>query len=327
MKKIVLGLLCFASVLSAQEKPVTISGHVIADAYAMVGNHDPSIEGKNGFWIRRVYLGFDRALSDALSARVRFEINQPGDFKTSNTMQPFVKDAFLRWKASPRVDVIAGLSSAPAFETTERLWGYRPIEKAPQDLHRISSSRDLGIAVIGTLGAENRYRYHVMAGNGSGTGSETNEGKYIGGAFSVAPTKTTLVELYADHDSRPGDDDRTTVQALAHVQGTRTRGGVLFTHQMRDSGDIDLASVFGNMDLRKNLTVVGRIDRMFDPNPEGDRIPYLPFDRTSESTLFIAGVDWKLHKNVSILPNLEYVHYDGDLDDDILPRVTLYFSF
>jgi hypothetical protein len=327
MKRIafVVLLSCISLSAAAQEKPVVISGYLFGDYYAVVSHHDASLEGKNAFWIRRGYLTFDRTISDALSARLRFEINQPGDFRTTANTEPYVKDAWLKWKRSPKLDVIVGISPAPAFETIEKAWGYRSVEKTPLDLQKMAASRDFGVAVIGTIGT--RYRWHVMAGNGSGTGSETNDEKQIAGAFSIAPTKATLIEVYADRDARPGNDDRTTLQAFASLQRPHMRAGIQFAHQVREAGDIDVASVFGVIDVRPNVTALARIDRMFDANPDGAKIAYLPFSSKSRSTLFIAGIDWKAHKNVSVIPNVEIVRYDDGAASDILPRVTLFFSF
>ncbi|HYK00629.1 MAG TPA: hypothetical protein VE974_02655 [Thermoanaerobaculia bacterium] len=318
-------LLLLSLSLTAQEKPVTISGLVIGDYYTVVSHHDEEAEGMNGFWIRRGYLTFDRTLSDDLSARLRFEVNSPGDFRTSANIEPYVKDAWVKWRARPALDVMVGMMPTPAFENVERLWGYRSIEKTPLDLQRMASSRDLGVGIMGGSG---RLKYHVVAGNGSNTGAETNEGKKVGGAVSLAPSKGTFFELYADTEDRPGDADRSTLQGFAFWQNDRARAGLQYAHQTRDdTGDLDVASVFAVYNLNDTYALIARIDRMFDPNPEGDRIPYLPFDPTRESTLFLAGLDWKLHKNLSIIPNVEYVQYAGGGDADLLPRVTLYFTF
>jgi hypothetical protein len=311
--------------LFAQEKPVTISGVVFGDYYYAVSHHDPEVEGMNGFWIRRGYLTFDRAFSDPLSAQFRLEVAQAGDFRTNANLEPFVKDAWIRWKHSPLLEVIAGLSPSPAIVTVERVWGYRSVEKTALDLQRMINTRDLGVAVQGAAG---RIRYHAQAGNGAGTGSETNAGKKFAADVSLLPTATTIVDVYADHDDRPGDTDRTTVQFLAGLTGERMRAGLQLGRQFRDNADdLDVASLFAVYNLGAKYALIGRVDRNFDPNPEGDRIPYLPFDPTRASTFFLAGVDWKLHKNISVIPNVEYIAYDGDGDDDLFGRVTLNFTF
>lgn len=318
-------LLILAADLFAQEKPVAISGYVFGDFYSVVTHHDPEVEGMNGVWLRRAYLTFDRALSDELSARLRFEMNQPGDFRTSATLEPYVKDAYVRWRRSRAMELFVGIAPTPATETVESVWGYRALEKTPLDLQRVVSTRDLGVALLGAYG---RTRYHLQAGNGSGTGAETNEGKKLSGAFSLLPTASTVLEVYADHEQRPGGADRMTLQGFGAIRNDRFRAGLQYARQIRrDADDFDLASLFGVYEVNDAFTLIGRVDRQFDPNPEGERIAFLPFDPTRESTLFIAAVDWKVHRNVSIIPNVEYVRYDGGGEDDLLPRVTFYFTF
>ncbi|HEX7155523.1 MAG TPA: hypothetical protein VF618_28925 [Thermoanaerobaculia bacterium] len=332
MKRILAAAALFAALsLSAQEKtppPVTISGMLFGDYYSVISNHRESREGANGFWIRRGYLTADRDLGDAFSARLRLEVNQPGDFTTNGALEPYIKDAWLRWKRSPRLDISVGLVPTPTFDTVERFWGYRNVEKTPVDLHRLGSSRDLGVSLSGALDAANRVRYFATFGNGSGTGTETNEGKKATLAVDFAPTPETVLEVYADREDRPGATDRTLLQAFAGLQNKRFRAGLHYGQQSRDGGnDIAFASAFGAMTVRPNVSVLGRVDRMFDANPEGEQIPYLPFSATSASTLFIAGVDWKLHRYVSVIPNVEFVTYDDDLENDLFARVTLSFVF
>ncbi len=49
------------------------------------------------------------------------------------------------------------------------------------------------------------------------------------------------------------------------------------------------------------------------------------------SNLIIAGLDLKLHKNVSLIPNAEYVFYDEENgikpDPDLYLRLTFFYKF
>lgn len=327
MKRVAALLFCTLAALgqeTTEEKPITITGVAYIDYYAVASHHDESLEGKNGFWMRRGYLTFDKAISDELSARLRFEVNSPGDFETNTTLDPFVKDAWLRYKRSPRLELIVGISPSPAWETVERVWGYRSVERTPLDLHRLTSARDFGIGAMGQLG---RVRYHVLAGNGSGTGAETNEEKRVGASVLIPLTASILVELFGEREARPGEDDRSIAQLFAAIDRDRYRAGVLYAHQSREPFDVDVLSLFGVMEVWNDVSVLARVDRMFDPSPEGDRIAYLPFDTNSESTLFIIGADWKMHRNVSVIPNAEIIRYDSGATTDILPRLTVAFTF
>ena len=330
MKCVVALLLLLSSVsLSAQtetpERPFVIFGHAFMDAYWAASHHDAEVEGSTGFWLRRMYLTFDKTFTDTLSVRVGFEANSPGDFKTNTaTLNPFVKDAWLRWKQSEKLELFAGISPTPAWSVVERIWGYRAIERTPADLQRLATARDFGIAAMGQLG---RVRYHVQGGNGSSLGAETNTGKKISGSLLIPLTNAVSVELYADHDDREGNDDRSLGQVFAWLQRENFRAGLFYAHQAREDGNFDVASIYGVLAVGNGISLVGRVDRNFDPNPEGDRIVYLPFDPTTESTLFIAGVDWAVHKNVSVIPNVEVIHYDNGSKQDVLPRLTLSLKY
>src|SRR5688500_11332766 len=184
-KLIALALAAVPTALIAQDVPqpwyavTKISALAYADYYGIVEHHDEDLEGKNGFLLRRIYLTFDRTISPSLSARLRFEANQPGDFTSGANLEPYVKDAWVRWKKSDALELTLGISPTPTFDSIEQWWGYRAVEKTPLDLQRWSPSRDFGLALAGRGGPGNRFRYHFMAGNGASTGSETNPGKQI----------------------------------------------------------------------------------------------------------------------------------------------------
>lgn len=328
---------------TADTKPATrpwsesymLSGYVFGDAYAVLGNHDPTVEDQTGFWIRRGYLTFDTTISDNWSSRLRFEVNGSGDFETDAKMTPFVKDAYLAWKHEGK-ELYMGISPSPTWEFVEGFWGYRSIEKTPLDLYRMGSSRDLGLAYKAKA-VDGKVFYHAMFGNGAGEGSETNEGKK--GMFSLGfrPTDALVAELYADYEDRPGNTDRTTYHAFLGWRGASSRYGLQYGWQDREveagpDGDVAVASVFGVWGLSDRSSLVARWDHAFDGLPDADKIPYLPIATNIEFDLAILGWDYELHRQISLIPNVEYVMYrdtDGQPapDDDLLARMTLYYQF
>lgn len=312
-----------------------VSGYVIADAYAMLGNHDPTVEDQTGFWIRRGYLTFDTKISDTWSSRLRFEVNSPGDFSSDTKMTPFVKDAYLAWRHDGK-ELYMGISPSPTWEFAERFWGYRSIEKTPLDLYRMGSSRDFGVAYKAQA-MDGKVFYHAMFGNGAGEGAETNEGKK--GMLSVGfrPTDALVAELYADYEDRPGNTDRMTYHAFLGWTAASSRYGLEYGWQDREveagpGDDVAVASVFGVWGLGDRSTLVARWDHAFDGFPDSDKIPYIPIANDTEFDLAILGWDYKVHEHVSLIPNVEYVMYrDTDglpaPDDDLLARMTLYYQF
>lgn len=329
-------LICFLTTvpLFAAETP-QFSGYMFGDYYWVAGNHNADLEGRNGFWFRRIYFTFDQKLTDRFSVRLRFEMASPGDFTSSTNMEPFVKDAFLRYSWG-RHQLILGLSPTPTWEVIEKHWGYRSVEKTPLDLQKFGSSRDLGIALLGSLDSAKKIRYHLMVANGSGTKGETNEGKKFLASLGFYPTESFFFEIYGDYDDRPGETDRFTLQGFLGLKGNWGRLGLQYAHQTRqvevgDDLELDIASIFGVLKLSDKTFVFARYDRMFDPNPDGSKIAYIPFDPAAKSNFIVAGFDFHLADKIQLMPNIEIVFYDEvdgvRPDTDVIPRLTLYYKF
>jgi len=312
-----------------------VSGYVFGDAYAVLANHDPEVEDQTGFWIRRGYLTFDARVANEWTARLRFEFNSPGDFESDSKLDPFVKDAYLAWKHDGQ-ELYLGLAPSPTFEFVEGFWGHRSIEKTPIDLYRMGSSRDTGVAYKGAA-YEGRVFYHAMLGNGSGDRSETNEGKKVMAGLGFRPTDALVAQVYADYEDRPGQTDRSTLQAFAGWTGSRSRYGLQYAVQDREveqapDEDVAVASAFGVWQLTDRGSLVLRYDRSFDGYSDADQIPYLRIAADTPFDLAILAWEQKLERRISLIPNIEYVTYrdNGDAqapDDDLYGRVTLYFEF
>jgi hypothetical protein len=314
---------------------VEISGLLFGDAYAVVTHHDPDVDGQWGFWLRRGYLTFDVDVAKAWSARFRLEVNSPGDFESSAKMTPFVKDAWVAWKDGGN-ELYFGVSPSPTFELVEGLWGFRSVEKTPLDLYRLGSSRDFGVAWKGRA-VDGKLSWHAMLGNGAGEGGETNEGKKAMLSVAFRPTAELVVEAYADTEDRPDSTDRRTFHAFAGYKGARSRYGVEYATQRRTATEVPdqtvaVASLFGAWDVGEKLSLLARVDRAFDGIPDAGAIPYLGLAADTKFDLAIFGVEYRVHRMISVIPNLEYVAYretDGvpAPADDLIARLTLYVRF
>lgn len=331
-----LGLGWGARPARAQDNP-DISGYMFGDYYWVAASHDSDLEGRNGFWFRRIYLTFDQTLSEHWSVRLRGEMDQPGDFSSGVKMEMTVKDAYVRWEGD-RHQVVLGLSPTPTLGVPEDVWGYRPVEKVPVDLYGFGSSRDFGIAASGQLGATGIVRYHAMLANGSGTGTEINKGKKAMLALTLAPEGGFMAWVYGDLENGTDDGGRTTFQGALLYRGEQGRAGVQYIHQTRyvengDDAGFDLVSVFGAAQLNDQVNIFARYDRQFQPNPAAGGIEYIPFATRGEANFIVGGLDVKLHDNVRIMPNVETVFYsEGESgaetpDPEVMPRLTFYYQF
>jgi hypothetical protein len=319
------------------EKPAgKISGYMFGDWYWVAANHDSTLKNQNGLWFRRIYVTYDKGLSEEFAVRFRFETSNSGDFKAGGRLDPFFKDAYLKWTRN-RHSIIFGLSSSPTWERVESIWGYRSVEKTPLDLQKgWGGSRDFGIAFQGSLDPNKKLLYHFMIGNGSDTKSETDKDKKIYLSLAVKPVKELTVEAYWDWENRQDDKDVLTLQGFASYEQKKGRVGVQFAQQTRQQGPgkddlkLEIFSVFGAGQLSEKAWAFGRIDRMFDPSPKG--IAYIPFAE-AKSTLIIAGVDLKPIPEVHLMPNVEVVVYSENEvtkikpDADAIPRLTVYYTF
>ncbi len=318
----------------AQKKGVKISGYMFGDFYWVAANHHSDLVDRTGFWFRRIYLTFDYGISDDFSTRLRFEMSSPGDFTTSAKMSPSVKDAYLKWKISSHA-IVFGLSGTPTWGIIEKLWGYRSVEKTPLDLQKgFGSSRDLGIALKGTFDEDKSVYYHFMLGNGHGTKSEVNKQKKIFLSLGYN-RKPLVVEGYADWGDSPGENNSIyTLQGFAAYKTDLWRAGIQFAQQTRQMGtgsadlNLKIASIFAAYKISEKVSIFGRFDHMFEPNPKGESISYIPFSDTAKSNFIVGGVDITPVKNVHIIPNVEAVLYSGggDPDADIIPRLTVFYE-
>jgi len=106
----------------AQDTPksdpgIKISGLGFGDFFWIAANHNEGLKDNNGFWFRRLYLTFDKAMTEQLDMRLRFEMNSTGNFTSDNRLEPFAKDAWARWKFTDQHQAYLGftVSSRKAF--------------------------------------------------------------------------------------------------------------------------------------------------------------------------------------------------------------------
>jgi hypothetical protein len=91
-------------------------------------------------------------------------------------------------------------------------------------------------------------------------------------------------------------------------------------------------SVFTNFKINKTTKGFLRADHLFDEYRGGSGNSYIPFAEGVESTFLVAGADFSLANQVHLMPNLEAIIYGENNqgispETDIIPRLTLYWSF
>jgi hypothetical protein len=332
--------------------PWRISGLVFGDYYYFADSHldtatetAPAWKDQHGFWIRRAYFTYDHNLSPKFTTRLRFEVNSNGKLQGGN-LNPYVKDAYVRWTYYGKQQVYLGISPTATFNWLEGFWGLRHIEKTPADLYRFDSSRDFGITFEGPALVEG-FAYVAQYGNGSGNGSETDKDKAyrFEGRYEVNPG--IALEGFYGNLQRPAGRDEDLYQLFGGYRGKLGRGGLQYMRRSIDSGstaedtNVDMTSVFGMYDVvPKKGTLYARLDWLSgnnqkDPDsgvPGVDGIDYLPIDPRFDFTFLVTGFEWYLHPNLRVGPNVEWVKYgDGppgiSINDDVVLRATFYWTW
>ena len=319
------------------------------------------------FQLRRVYLGYDYDISKKFSAQFLLAAEDDviaGDLLANGKFAPYVKYANVRWKnIFPGSDVVFGLQPTPAFSTTsEPFWGYRSVERTVLDVRR-TSSFDLGLSLQGHLPKNDNFSYTLMVSNGSAARPEADALKWFWGDVNYKFfNKRLIVDLFADFarlNLAPGfRHERSTAKIfVGWTVPAFTVGAEAFTTTLmgddigvRSNGVRDTittrafgVSVFGRGRLMKDkLGWFARYDN-YDPSVRNDNVAYISenpltaqYNPNTREQFFTAGIDYTPVKNVHIMPNVWYNHYenagprnygDANKDYDLVFRLTFHYIY
>ncbi len=306
------------------------------------------VQGQQGLWFRRLYLTYDWSYNERLTTRLRLEANSDGQFEGGN-LEPYVKDAYLKWTYHGRQQLTLGLQPTLAFDWLEGFWGLRHVEKTPADLYRIEASRDFAVTLSGPFAVDG-LQYAVQFGDDSGTGAEVDANKALRIEGRYERKSGLALEGFYGYSSRPAGENRHTAQGFAGFRRDPVRLGGQFLWQERQSGEnatpdqtINVQSGFLVWDIRPvKADAFVRVDHVSGDRggvetglPGADGIDYWLLSPNSPFTTWIVGGEWYLHPSVRIGPNLELVKYGHDpdplsfpgRDQDALLRLTFYWSF
>ena len=344
MKKVLYFLFAaviFSGIASAQDNNPKFSGLMFGDYFYNIDSHDTTKKDLNGFQFRRIYITTDYAISEKFDTRFRLEADQgSGSLTAGGKIGVMVKDAWFKWKnIFQGSDFVFGLSPTPAFDVSEAAWGYRSLEKTIMDFNGVVSSRDLGIDLKGKFNEQGTMKYWVKIGNNSGNSPEVNKYKRYYGLLQFIPIKNFQFTVYGDYASNPQIRD---LNNELKDHGTFT-GAVMLNVKEKDKYSVGVesfyrsqannyynassntlesqtgygVSVFAWVGLTDMIRIVGRFDTV-DPNTDVDK---------DGRNLIIGALDFRVDKNVSIMPNVEALTYQSDLANDVTGRVTLFYQF
>jgi hypothetical protein len=321
-----------------------INGLAFGDFYWFASHHDEKFDHQQGFWFRRVYLGYDLAFSPTMSIRTRLEMNSNG-LMAGGSLTPFLKDAYLTWKYHGRQQARLGIEPSLTFDSEEGFWGLRHIEKTPADLYAIDSARDFGLAFTGPIG-ERGLSYGVQFGNDSGQNSEADKFKVVRLHGLYEPKSGLRVEGNFNYGKRPNGQDRTTAKGLLGFKRSAFRVAGEYLWQERKSGNdtpdttIGIWSAFGNWDFKpKKAALFARFDAVKGRRdgedvglPGADGLAFWSFSTAAPFKLYLAGLEYYVNGSIRISPNVEWASYDDPatgpgIDKDVVARLTFFWTW
>lgn len=336
-------LVCGNSVLSQDNTESSngkLGGYMFGDYFYNAQHSDSAREDLNGFQFRRIYVTYDYAMSDAFSSRFRLEGDQKAN-ASNGKIGVFVKDAYLKWKnVFEGSDALIGISPTPAKVASERIWGYRSLEKTITDLHGIVSSRDIGVDLKGKIDKRGMVNYWLKIGNNSGNRPETDKFKRYYGLLHLKLNSRIEITTYADFasravrfdsfDGRSKSNDAFVGAAFAgYTEKDQYSLGLegfyrtiqnnfrkSQTEALENEGAFGV-SAFAWIALVEEVRLVGRYD-LFDPNTEVD---------DDKSSLIIGALDYMPTGKVHLMPNVYIQTYQADIKTDVVARFSFYYLF
>lgn len=330
---LIFACLGWVQIALAQEQDLpslSVGGLLFGDFYAVPSNHSPAGDGAAGLVLRRGYLTVDSRFTENWFGRMRFELNQSGEFETYS-FNVSIKDLYLGTEIG-RQRLLIGLSPTPTFDLIESIWGSRYLARTPMDLHGVAS-RDTGISVKGPINPSGTLAYRFMMGTKINIGEESDDHQKWMGAVSWKPAANWILDFYLDSEAISGPRDRSTIQGFVGYQTDELAWGIQYSNQDREEDrPLELASTFIRSRLAEKVTLIGRVDRLFEPSPRADNISYLPFDPTARATTLFAGAEFHTTPHLFITPNIVFTRYDRNdagvrPNSDLHMRLTLFIDF
>lgn len=311
---------------------------------------------RNAFQFRRIYLGYDYDINKKFSVELLLA-SEPsantnpsagtgisgGDNLADNKMSFYIKLINLRWKNIWNgTDFIIGNQWTPGWPMlTEKIWGYRFIEKTVADVHR-NNPWDFGAGLQGTFDpATKNFGYDVLIGNNTSssllTAANANTGFYkafYGDVYAKLFDQKLVLDLYADYmktapaTAAVGGQARnmikgfiayTTPKLTLGVEAYRQKianGVTNTTNKLAEDATVNAISVYAQGAIYKDkLKFFARYDNY---NPDKDFVAadaytintnlpaYSPF---TKEQLVTGGLDFIPAKSIHFSPNVWYISY------------------
>lgn len=316
---------------------------------------------RNAFQFRRIYLGYDYDISKKFSVELLLA-SEPsantnpsgtttisgGDNLADNKMSFYIKLINLRWKKVWNgTDFIIGNQWTPGWPLlTEKIWGYRFIEKTIADVHK-SNPWDFGAGLQGVFDpATKNFGYDVLIGNNTSSSllsaSNANTGFYkafYGDVYAKFLNQSLIIDLYADYMKTAGATAAIGPQArhmlkgfVAYTTPKITFGIEAYTQKIANGvteattktpadATVKAVSIYSRGAIYKDK--LGFFARYDSYNPDNDfnaadvytvNTNFSAYSPFTKEHFITAGLDLTPAKDIHFAPNLWFIQYKDQRD-------------
>ena len=319
---------------------------------------------RNAFLFRRLYLGYEYDITKKFAVEVLLA-SEPNantnpvtgttisnsDNLVDNKMAFYIKNFALRvrsvWKGT---DLVLGETLTPSFPLlTEKIWGYRSIDRTIADFHR-TNAYDIGAELQGVFDpATKNFGYNLLIGNNAsgssaalGSASNPATGFYkafYGDVYGKFFNQTLIIDLYADYmrtapaTAAVGGQARNMFTGfVAYTTPKITFGLEAYTQKiangvtntttkLSEDARVNAISIYARGAIYKDK--LGFFARYDGYNPDNDynvadaytvntNLP--AYSPTTKEHFYTAGLDFTPAKNVHFEPNLWLIQYKDQRD-------------
>ena len=291
-------LACIGLTTQAQDaKPEEPKGKAIVQVF---GNLNAGFSGGDasvGFDLERSYIGYEYKFGKGLSVKGVMDIGKSNDVSDYQRIA-YIKNAMVSWKTG-NLTLNGGLISTTQFNFQEKFWGYRYIMKSFQDMYKFGNSADLGISASYKFADWLSADAIIVNGEGYKKIQKGNGFNYGLGA-TLTPVKGFQIRLYGGFNDS-GESGKAGVVNMAGFIGYKHENftlGAEYNHMLNASGkdgnDQFGYSVFGSVNLPKNVSLYARFDDLYSKDN---------WNIAKDEQAAIVGAQFKLGKYVKIAPN------------------------
>lgn len=255
-------------------------------------------ETNPSFGITRAYLGYEYNFSSEFYAKVVLDVGDPKVGVLDRVA--YLKNAYVQYKKG-NFKAYFGMISTTQFKVSEKIWGYRYIEKSFQDAYKFNSSADFGMNLDYKFNDFISADFSIINGEGYKV-VQSDDFVRPGLGVTVKPVKGITARVFGDY---MGDDvkQQSLATFLAYTSDKLVLGAE-YNYQknmdMEDGHDIYGTSFYGTFKPSDAVKIFARYDDLKSKTLDGASDGW---NVSKDGQLFMAGLEFSPVKGVKVAPN------------------------